>query len=74
MSPEQSNSVELSLPGQGIVDVSGLMRLNKLESVDLSGNYISNIYPLADVTGDGRINVGDVSKLYAVVKKTVSLS
>lgn len=44
----QSNAVELSLPGQGIVDVSGLMRLNKLESADLSGNYISNIYPLSD--------------------------
>lgn len=42
----QSNAVELSLPGQGIVDVSALMRLNKLESADLSGNYINNIYPL----------------------------
>ena len=42
----QSNATELSLPGQGIVDVSALMRLNKLEVADLRGNYISNIYPL----------------------------
>lgn len=42
----QTDAVELSLPGQEIVDVSGLMRLNKLEAADLSGNFISNIYPL----------------------------
>ena len=42
----QSNAVELSLPGQGIVDVSAFMRLNKLETADLRGNYISNLYPL----------------------------
>lgn len=42
----QTDAVELSLPGQSIVDVSGFMRLNKLESADLSGNFISNIYPL----------------------------
>jgi len=41
-----TDAVELSLPGQGIQDVSALMRLPKLESVDLSGNSISNLYPL----------------------------
>ena len=42
----QSTATELSLPGQGIVDISGLQRLNRLESADLSGNYISNLYPI----------------------------
>ena len=42
----QSNTLELSLPGQGIADVSGFVRLNRLENADLHGNYISNLYPL----------------------------
>ncbi len=41
-----TDTVELSLPGQSIQDVSALMRLPKLESVNLSGNAISNLYPL----------------------------
>ncbi len=43
-----TDTVELSLPGQGISDISGLMRLNMLESVDLSGNAISNLYPIQE--------------------------
>lgn len=42
----QTEARELSLPGQAIVDMSTLQRLNRLESIDLSGNQISNIYPL----------------------------
>ena len=42
----QTNTVELSLPGQAIMDMSAIMRLSRLESIDLSGNLISNIYPL----------------------------
>ncbi len=41
-----TDTVELSLPGQGISDISALMRLNQLESIDLSGNAISNLYPI----------------------------
>lgn len=44
----QTNAVELSLPGQGIVDISAMMKLHQLETVDLSGNFISNIYVLQD--------------------------
>ena len=42
----QTDTVTLALPGQGIVDISNLAQLSTLENVDLSGNFISNIYPL----------------------------
>lgn len=42
----QTNAADLSLPGQGIADISAIGRLNRLERVDLRGNYISNLYPL----------------------------
>ena len=42
----QTDAVELSLPGQAIMDLSALMQLDYLETADLSGNLISNLYPL----------------------------
>ena len=41
-----SNVTQLDLSGQGITDLSGLERLNCLESLDLSRNRISNLYIL----------------------------
>ena len=41
-----SDSVMLSLTGRNISDINGIQRLNSLEVVDLSGNLISNLYPL----------------------------
>ena len=42
----KSDSEVLSLSGLGIADISAVMRLNSLRSLDLSGNSISNLYAL----------------------------
>ena len=42
----QTDAVSLNLSGMGIVDISNIARLSTLETVDLSCNFISNIYPL----------------------------
>ena len=39
-----SNVTQLDLSGKGIADLSGLERLNYLETLDLSRNRISNLY------------------------------
>jgi Leucine Rich Repeat. len=41
-----SDTADLRLIGQNIVDISGIQQLGELRSVDLSANMISNLYPL----------------------------
>ena len=41
-----SDTTELRLTGQGIMDISGVQRLPELRTLDLSANLIQNIYPL----------------------------
>ena len=41
-----SDTTDLRLVGQGIVDISGVQRLPELRNLDLSANMINNIYPL----------------------------
>lgn len=55
---------------------------NETWTIDVKRHYGGNITwveynplpAMGDVTGDGRINVGDVSKLYAHVRKTAQLT
>ena len=42
----KSDSEALTLPMLGIQDISAVMKLNSLRSLDLSSNDISNLYPL----------------------------
>ena len=42
----KSDSEVLNLPNVGIRDISAVMQLNSLRALDLSGNNISNLYPL----------------------------
>ena len=42
--PVSSNVTQLDLSGLGIADLTGLERLNSLETLDLSRNQISNLY------------------------------
>ncbi len=44
--PIPDDAVELQLHGSGIFDISAIQQLSALETVDLSGNFISNLYPL----------------------------
>lgn len=41
-----SDTTDLRLVGQSIMDISGVQRLPELRNLDLSANMISNIYPL----------------------------
>lgn len=41
-----SDTTDLRLVGQGIVDISAVQRLPELRNLDLSANMINNIYPL----------------------------
>lgn len=41
----QTDASTLSLPGLGIVDISNISQLPSLQIVDLSANFITNIYP-----------------------------
>ena len=41
-----SDTTQLLLSGQGIADISAVMQLPNLQSADLSGNFITNLYPL----------------------------
>ena len=41
-----SDTTELRINGQGIMDISGVQRLPELRTLDLSANLIQNIYPL----------------------------
>ena len=42
----KSDAEVLNLPGCSISDISAVMRLNSLRALDLSGNSVSNLYPL----------------------------
>ncbi len=42
----KSDAEGLNLPRCGISDISAVMRLNSLRALDLSGNNVSNLYPL----------------------------
>lgn len=42
----KSDAEVLNLPRCGISDISAVMRLNSLRALDLSGNSVSNLYPL----------------------------
>ncbi|MCR5576613.1 MAG: leucine-rich repeat domain-containing protein [Oscillospiraceae bacterium] len=42
----KSDSEALNMPRLGIRDISAVMKLNNLRSLDLSSNEISNLYPL----------------------------
>ena len=42
----KSDAEVLNLPGCGVSDISAVMRLNSLRALDLSGNSVSNLYPL----------------------------
>lgn len=42
----KSDAEVLNLPGCGVSDISAVMRLNSLRALDLSGNNVSNLYPL----------------------------
>ena len=44
--PARTDQTELDLSGRGISDLKGLERLEKLESLNLSQNQISNLYSL----------------------------
>ena len=44
--PAQSTATELNLSGSGIEDISGLLKIPALETLDLSRNNISNLYIL----------------------------
>ena len=44
--PAQSTATELNLSGSGIADISGLLKIPALETLDLSRNNISNLYIL----------------------------
>ena len=43
----KSDAEVLNLPGCSISDISAVMRLNGLKALDLRGNNVSNLYPLA---------------------------
>lgn len=61
----QTSALEMSLPGQSIMDISAIMRLNYLERVDLGGNLISNIYPLQ--TADCRFGIKYLNLSYNLI-------
>jgi len=61
----QTSAKEMSLPGQSIMDISAVMRLNYLEWVDLSSNLISNIYPLQ--TADCRFGIKHLNLSYNLI-------
>lgn len=42
----KSDAEALNMPALGISDISAVMQLNSLRSLDLSGNDVSNLYPL----------------------------
>ncbi|MDO4989551.1 MAG: leucine-rich repeat domain-containing protein [Eubacteriales bacterium] len=42
----KSDAEVLNLPGCGVSDISAVMKLNSLRALDLSGNNVSNLYPL----------------------------
>ena len=42
----QTDAVTLNLSGLGVVDIGGIYKMTALESADLSGNFISNLYAL----------------------------
>ena len=42
----ESGTRQLLLPNQGIADISAITQLTELEVVDLSGNFLTNLYPL----------------------------
>ncbi len=44
--PVPDDAAELILANGGIVDISAIQQLSALQTVDLSGNRISNLYPL----------------------------
>ena len=65
--------VSLSVPGRGIIDLTGLEYCTNLTSLDLSGNEIGSIAPLTALTsltdlrlGDNQI--GDVSPLAPLIR------
>ncbi|MBQ9685725.1 MAG: leucine-rich repeat domain-containing protein [Oscillospiraceae bacterium] len=42
----ESGTRQLLLPNQGIADISAITQLPMLEVVDLSGNFVTNLYPI----------------------------
>lgn len=42
-----SDVMQLDLSGEGIIDLTGIERLNNLESLNLSRNRLSNLFPLS---------------------------
>jgi internalin A len=52
------NSVDLSLPGMQLTDLSPLAAFQKLESLDLTGNEIYDLNPLSEIKSLQRLLVG----------------
>ena len=67
-----SDATELRMTGQGIMDISGLQRLNMLQDLDLSANMIQNIYPI--VFSDCRSTLRTVNLSYNLISDITPLS
>lgn len=78
---EKGNSVNYSVPDVGYgtytIKVSKKNHVTREYTVVVDSDAVIqdlNICLIGDVTGDGRVNVGDVSKLYAHVRSTAPIT
>jgi Leucine-rich repeat (LRR) protein len=67
-----SDTRELRLAGQNITDITGVQNLNELQTVDLSVNMISNIYPF--IFADCRYTVTNLNLSYNNLSDLTPLS
>ena len=66
------DATSLRIIGQGITDISGVQQLGSLQTVDLSVNQISNIYPL--VFADCRYSITSLNLSYNALTDITPLS
>lgn len=59
--PVQSDATDINLSGTGISDISALTQLLNLQSISLSNNNISNLYPFSVTEGWRSITYLDLS-------------
>ncbi len=67
-----SDTTELHLAGQNITDITAVQQLNELQTVDLSVNMISNIYPF--IFADCRYTVTNLNLSYNNLSDLTPLS
>ncbi len=70
--PVMSDTSSLRLVGQSVWDISPIQQLNNLQTVDLSVNQISNIYPL--VFADCRYTITSLNLSYNELSDITPLS